>query len=278
MIFDSVVNTLEPEVYEAVEELFKHCIKKEQNPNEFLIYLVNGHYDPIQLEGYSPYMIGLGEGIKDMDRLRFLEVYLSLDFEKYYNEATERHRKFELRTESLSLEMMIYVHFWESKVILRRYNQLALLADSNEYDWHLSPRPKETYDFFVKDIRDVFQRNNLKIYSILKRAYRSQIRNAFAHSDYYFSDEKIYLENYDPSNRWTVEYISFSDFEEMLVLTVLLHHCTVDLTEKYSKIYGHENPSRLINVPDANPKPSKRIEYQETGDHYDWYWDSQLRH
>lgn len=51
-------------------------------------------------------------------------------------------------------------------------------------------------------LRDGFNRKSLKIADIISKGYRSQFRNAFAHSDYSFglNEDRINLHNYKPNS------------------------------------------------------------------------------
>jgi len=187
-----------PIVRDAVIELFEHCIKKECRPNEFLIFLEGGHYEnEMQFsEKYSKYILGGGfANAKDLDRISFIETYLKIPFEESFVQATNDQDKFDIRRSSLNLELMIYVHFWESKVFIRNLRQLAILSEGKEYDWHLNPKPEKTYEYIRDNIRTIFEQQNLKIFDVIKKCYRNQIRNAFAHSDLYFSNNNIHLDN-----------------------------------------------------------------------------------
>jgi hypothetical protein len=37
---------------------------------------------------------------------------------------------------TLQVELMVYLKFWESDVILRKLYQLSNLAQAKNYDWH----------------------------------------------------------------------------------------------------------------------------------------------
>ncbi len=277
MITNANFEKYEPIVLEAMDELFQHCIKKELRPNEFLVFLENGHFDnSLTKNGYSPYLIGQGmEGAKDGDRMSFVELYLNIPFEENYNKTEHSQGKFDIRRQSTALSMMVYTHFWESKVFLRKLRQLALLSEGKEYDWCLIVRPKETYNYIKDNIREVFNKQGLKIYDIIKQTYRSQIRNAFAHSDYYLSDKKVYLDNYDASNKWSIEYVDYDEFDKIIILTLLIHHAMVSKIDEYRDTLGIKNPDREIYVPEKGGV-KRTLHYRQTGSIYRWLWPNQI--
>jgi len=280
MITKTNIDRFSPIVSDAIDELFNHCINKECRDNEFLIFLENGHYDEavtINSSGKnSPYIIGQGfDGIKDLDRMAFVETFVQMPFEELINKTTHPQEKFDIRRQSTALSMMVYTHFWESKVFLRRLRLLAILAEGKEYDWKLVVRPKETYTYIKKNIRQVFQNQNLKIYDIIKKTYKSQIRNAFAHSDYYLSDGKVCLDNYDSKNKWSIESVTFAEFDEIIILTLLIHDSLTKKIEEYIAKLGAENPDRNIYIPE-NGGVSRTLHYRQTGSNSRWLWANQL--
>jgi len=279
MITQANIDKYSPIVLDAVDELFNHCISKQCRDNEFLIFLENGHYyNPVSTNNSdnSSYVIGLGlDGAKDLDRMAFVEAFIGIPFEESINQSTNPQEKFDLRRQSTALSMMVYTHFWESKVFLRTLRLLAILAEGKEYDWKLVVRPSETYTYIKNNIRKIFQDQGLKIYDIIKKTYKSQIRNAFAHSDYYLSDNKVYLDNYDSTNQWSIESVTFDDFDEIIVLTLLIHDSLNKKKEEYIAKLGLENPDREIYVPE-NSGVYRKLHYRQTGSIYRWLWSSQL--
>lgn len=271
--------TYEPIVLEAIEELFICCISRETKENNFLLFLENAHYEESLLKfNVDPYIIGDGNmGFKDNDRIAFLTAFTEIDFEKFYDKAENSQEEFEIRQKSTALSMMVYIQFWESKYFLRKLRLLALLASGNEYDWYLNVRPTNTFNFIKNDVRSVFQKEGLKIYGILKDAYKSQIRNAFAHSDFYISDKKIYLDNYDTNDNWSIEYLNFEDFDKIITITLLIHHALVILTDQYINKLGTENPDRKIFVPE-NGGTYRFLHFREVSEGYSrWLWPNQLK-
>ena len=278
MITNANFQLFEPAVLEAVEELFQLCHKNEYRENDFLVFLENGHFDSKNgINGYSPFSIGLGrEGMKDNDRMAFIEFFTSIPFEKNYNNAISVQEKFDIWRNSVSFSMMVYTHFWESKVFLRKLKILALMIEGKEYDWHLICRPTNTYNFIKSEIRDIFESAGVKFYDIIKKAYRSQIRNAFAHSDYYLSDGKIYLENYDSNDKYTVEYLTKEEFDEIIIITLLIHHCMTIKEDEYKKKLGIVNPDRNIYVPE-NGGELRTLHYRMAGSMMRWLWSNQIK-
>jgi len=273
----------QPIVMDAMDELFQHCINKSIRENEFLLFLEQGHYDKtFNNPGFSPYLMGQGmAGVIDNDRLAFVELFIKLPYEKKLKETNHPQEIFELRRESTALSMMVYTHFWESKFFLRKLRHLAILAQGKPYEWDLLVNPKNTYNFIKNEIREIFNIEKLKLYGIIKQTYRSQLRNAFAHSDYYISGSKIFLNNYDPADLHTVESIEFEEYDILITMTLLIHHCMVSKADEFRNKLGDENPDRDIFVPEKGGV-IKSLHYRKAGedqdgnDFYRWLWPNQL--
>lgn len=277
MISSKVVTQYEPLILAAVDELFQQCISRENKENDFLIFLENGHFEPSATTyGSSPYVIGQGfDGAKDGDRMAFVETFVKLPYENKYNNASNLQEKFEIRRESTVLSMMVYVHFWESKVFLRKLRILAMMSKGEAYDWNLVVRPENTYTFIKNEIREIFKINGLKIYDIIKDAYKSQIRNAFAHSDFYLSNNKVYLDNYDPLDQWSIQFLTNDEFDKIITLTLLIHHALTIKIDEYREKLGIENPDREIFIPE-NGGIFRKLHYRQAGSIYRWIWPSAL--
>jgi hypothetical protein len=223
MITDSQSRQLAPRVESAVKELFETARKNQTHPGDIILFCENGHYYDKVPPGCLPYLIGPGvEGLADSDRLDFFKSYLALGIQDTFNREISSDRKLELRKLSIHLELMIYAHFWESSHNLRALKQLANLVDSRDYDWNIRIPETGKYDFIRKQIREVFEKHGLNIAQVIADSYLSQIRNAFAHCQYFFGGKNIVFVNYDPNDSWAHESISFDDWEKRLILSALL--------------------------------------------------------
>ena len=123
----------------------------------------------------------------------------------------------------------MYTHIWESKNFLKQLKRLLDLCLSNDYDWNVlipDAGNGDSKQKFIRDtIRDQFKSKNLDIADIITNGYRSQFRNAFAHSDYSFglNDEKIDLHNYKP-NSYEVQSITVDDWTKYFCHSFLLNY------------------------------------------------------
>ncbi|MFT5915822.1 MAG: hypothetical protein ACI81T_002325 [Bacteroidia bacterium] len=232
MIKQNKIRELKGEVENAVIQLFDYIEQVDSNQNIILL-LANGHKTNQIVEGFSPYVIGLGEeGLTDFDRIDFFQFYTDIPFENSYNECDDEEKKKQMIRNSLHLELMIYTHFWEAFPVLKMLNQLINLCH-NDYKWDIKVPAMSKHSFIRDTIRDGFKKLNLDIHKIITKSFNSQIRNAFAHSQYSFSGEIIFLGNYDSSQTWQVPSISIVDWEEKFLFTALLFN---ELTKHIKKM------------------------------------------
>jgi hypothetical protein len=91
--------------------------------------------------------------------------------------------------------------FWETDLILRRLSNLSNLAQAKPYYWDYS---QTVYDARRNLIKDEIQKPLEFIcplfYKLIDEIYSNQIRNAVAHSQYYFLYDSIHLTNKDGNN------------------------------------------------------------------------------
>jgi len=208
------------EVKKAVDEVFKFAKNHEKKENDYILFLSRSKYEP-KHEGtnVSPWLLNHAlEALLDQDRVNFLLEYLNSHY-SFQAENTSDSKS------TLSLELMIYTHLWESKHNLSNFKKLADLCDSKPYDFNVIVPSRGKYKFVVNNIRNVFEKHNLKLFGIIKDAYRSQLRNAFAHSVYHFglNHTDIVLENYDPPES-PLKRISFDDWTVVFLKSALLQN------------------------------------------------------
>lgn len=207
------------EVIEAIDEAFKAVIDSSPRENEVLLFLANAHLNKSFIgSSINPYVIDYRvDSLNDMDRLENLQEYLQ---DRYsFKDSNSTDTRF-----SLSIELMIYTHLWESKTFLKSLKNLAILSGGNKHDWNIEVPNMGKHKFIREEIRDVFKGNGLKIHHVISKGFHSQLRNAFAHSEYSIAlnEPQFNLLNYTNSP-WGMEYISFDDWTEKFCYSLLLN-------------------------------------------------------
>lgn len=246
MITRDKFELIEKEVEEVIKELFAKAIgssfedeiSKEFN-NYFLLLnncvLINNEIK-----------FSKNEALTDSDRSNFYIDFL----EKNYT-FSNQDKRIEDDTYRFFIELMIFTHFWESKYIINLLAQIAGITIGEEFDLEIYKKhpyydydlknPSTTkksnvkiYKYITERIKKKFINSNLKIGQLFPKLYNSQIRNAFAHSDFYFSDseKKIYFKNYKPNKNHSIESITFDEWTERFCYTFLFSY----LLEKKMKM------------------------------------------
>jgi len=233
MIRKKEFRKIQIEVENAVNEAFDFAQKNEKNLNDFILFLANGHYmDSLVGTGQNPYTIDYrGDEMNDELRLNVLLQYIRHS----YNFDTENTQDSQF---SLSIELMIYTHMWESKPYLKTLKKLSDLCDKQDYDWQVNVPDMGKHEFIRDIIRATFKKHNLKIHEIITNGFHTSLRNAFAHSEYVISlnDPKFHLLNYKGAG-WELQEISFDDWTRRFCYTFLLgYHFQNKLIEERQKL------------------------------------------
>lgn len=229
---------LKDDIRRAYIEAFNYAHKNEKNQNDYIQFLARVFFDETMTNPkFTQWQVDRDmERILDHDRVEFVLEYLNENYN--FKEPESRDTKY-----SLSIELMIYSHLWESKHHLSNLKKLADICDSKVYDPAIKIPLDSKYKFVRDNIREVFKKHNLKIYRVMNDCYKSQLRNAFAHSLYHFSinGDFIVFENYDGVNA-NIQRISFNEWTEIFLKTVLIHHIFTEHFEKakLSLVHGKE--------------------------------------
>ncbi len=211
------------EVISAIQQAFDYARANEKDKNDFYLFLCNAAYVPENEDTIvSPYVIEYAEDtLVDEHRLDFLTKYLKSYYSfNHYNTSDNK--------DSLTIEMMMYTHIWESKSFLKQLKKLNDLCLGLEYDWEIEIpdvfNSESKQSFIRKGLRDSFKKEGLTISDIITKGYRSQFRNAFAHSDYSFGrdEESILLHNYKP-NSYAKKSIKIDEWTVIFCYSFLLN-------------------------------------------------------
>ncbi|WP_378182092.1 hypothetical protein [Aquimarina sp. SS2-1] len=224
MIKTNEFRLIDIEVQNAIQEAFEFAKANEKDKNDYYLFLCNASF----IENYegakiSPYVIdNRMDYLIDSHRIDFLTKYLKTYYSfSQFNTSDSK--------ESLTMELMMYTHIWESKNFLKQLTKLLDLCNGNDYQWTYKipdARNGDSKQLLIRDtLRDGFRAKSLKISKIITNGYRSQFRNAFAHSDYSFglNDDKIDLHNYKP-NSYEVPSIGIDEWTVFFCYSFLLNY------------------------------------------------------
>jgi len=206
------------EVKQAVVESFDYLKNKT---NSYILYLANGEYKMELKHSHlrlNPYIIdSREERYKDKDRRAFYVEFLKTFYTFINRQATDDN------TNRIHMELMVYSHIWESKPYLKQLWRLAILIDMKSYPWELTIPDMSKHETIRNDIRNTFQRRGLSVSVVISSGFHTSLRNAFAHSEYYFNEstKHIMLDTYTGKS-WDIPNISYDEWSQKFAYSILL--------------------------------------------------------
>lgn len=227
MIFQEVFDRVQPEVKEAVDELFKAIYRNQDHPQDILLTEI-GHFTEID-NGFGP---GLGGWDHEAEHTQY-EFY---DLYRKQFLVTEAHHVLHDKAKSdpqvaramrqtIQLEMMIYLRFWEADRLLKKLYQYTQLALGRPFNWQYSIGPDDSRQELIRlHVRDPLKTSCPKYYALLKKIYRSQVRNAVAHSQFYVTEHNIGFTNYVAGTYANLTQERFPWWEEIFHRVVLFYN------------------------------------------------------
>jgi len=183
-------------------------------------------------------------------------------------------------------EMLIYLKIWEMDAFIKKLYQLTRLTNGQEYDWHFSisesnrdQKATGTRDKIMREkVRNALEKDFPKIYTTIKNAYKSQLRNSIAHSKYSIHGRYIHLNNYikeDPASQISV--VSFDEwidiFHDTLVFYTQISRIMAMVDDFFNNVVTQATETFEIRITRLDPSPS--VEYHllkhQAGINH-WYW------
>lgn len=260
MITKADFATIQAEVDGAIDELLNYIIKN-CTFDDYLFLLADGEYRETTIK-VNPHVIDYIVD-KRMDRSRmtfftqFANQYYSFDgFDAVENDSYRSH-----------LEMMIYTHLWESEHFLKQLFRLSELITSGKYAWKVDVPPMRKHKFISSDIRSRFEAKGLSIAEVIKKGYHSSLRNAFAHSQYYYNENnrEIELANYAGA-AWEMKEITFDNWSKRFCYSIWLNYNLHTMFHRLRTgiVEGTKRNKWAVTYPNE-PKPIQ-IEYDVAKD------------
>ena len=217
--FSIIDNEVKASIHEAFEFIRLNCID-----HNYILFLADGEFQQ-RLKGsilkLNPYTIDNREDYsKDKSRQNFF-----IQFMRQFYSFPKKKPKTDDNEFLLTMELMIYTHIWESKPFLKQLYRLAALSSDISYQWKVEVPDMSKHEFIREKIRDVLDSKNLKLADVISKGFHTSLRNAFAHSEYYFNESTklIHLETYKGAS-WDIRNISFDDWTKRFAYSALLSY------------------------------------------------------
>lgn len=290
MLFKDILDNKTALLSGEFDALFDEIIARQSHPCDLLLVRENGicnldvyMWDNIQ--NLSPYMIGPGmEGHSEQSHYKFIHRYrvenvYKNNFDVYKNEVKwdkdkqERIRELkEWEGITIELEMLAYLKIWEADMFIKKLHQLVLLSKGLPYDWNFkikeSNRDKGATgkrDVLIRNVKQSLSNRYPNIHNAFHNAYRTQIRNAIAHSTYALMDRYISLNNFvadDPYSQ--LKNIPFDEWIDLFHDTLIIYNELIRFFRKIDFHYrqmAREN-GRVVKVRISRLHPNEELEYR----------------
>lgn len=247
---------IENDIYTIVDKILNEI--ENSNFAYYVLLLIRADYDKriakCKTCGLSPYIIENQEDhYKDINRRGFMLEYLQRH--KSLTTSTQMKDMEEYSEYDINIQMMIYSHTWETHLFLKTLERIAHISKQKKYTWK-SKITNTTKSNFIKDrILSPIKESNHILHDKLNYCYNRDLRNSFAHSDYYIDIDKQCI-CYRDDNR-IHHVIPFHEWDEIFFTSILLdYHLSYHLDNRKNNFiekYG-STPVQLKRplISDAN--------------------------
>ena len=299
MLFTETFNKLEPYVSHSVKLIFDAAFQNQTHESDLFLILDNGFYnhkDPnISYGGVrmSPYTIGFDDDrLAEITQFEFYDIYRKRQQPnkiKFLNSLQNDDDVQHGERISIQLEMMLFLKFWESDRILKILYMLVKLANKENFDW----------EFRVNNLKDVkgtgkkagrsaildsiLPRDSFEVCpefsDLLTNCFNSQIRNATAHSQFFFMGRTIHLTNFEKGKDFNnISFLPFEKWEEFIHLTILFYNSMIENINRYYRMYCDKAVGKHFGIPIRVTKSIGKNEtrwYTYDGFRWTWYANSE---
>jgi hypothetical protein len=302
MIFQDKMDEIGNKLMPEIDRLFDLALKNQKHTGDLLLWLENGFYYPdipdVGEKKFNPYVIGQSpprmEKSSEITHNDFIYKYRKnicpIPFSEYLELLNRMLKKTEARNNlieseatSIQLEMLIYLKFWEADLIIKRLYQFARILSGEPYDWHFKIKVYDKdegtgmrQEIIREHIRDKVKDISPIIYDLIKSTYKTQIRNAIAHSQYYFAGNRNFgLNNYNENEYSKQRCLEFNEWVDMFHNTLILHNeysrLKVKINDHYAKLALKNNNlvKILVTEKDGYQYPLL-LKYRQ--EFHDWHY------
>jgi hypothetical protein len=287
MLFEETMLQYEDSIKDAVEELFKNAYSNQVNETDLLLVLQNGikqRYSPETLKRLKTTQYSIGPdfiGLRYSSFYNFINQYRTIIFKKsdHLKELNKQHsERSYLYHYFIEQELLIYLKFWETDLILRRIYNLSRLARGLDYCWDYNQEQFNERRKIVKvEIQKNLQGITPKFCQLLEDIYNRQLRNAIAHSQYYLLYDEINLTNRNDKPYYKIDSIHYNIWEVLFHKNVLFYNYLIHFFNEYSRLYqdlAHDKQNGLLIVfPEKTIKGNNKTGWTRFNENLSrWNW------
>jgi hypothetical protein len=296
MIFSDNLKTQSPTVEKGVAELFDAAFNNQSHPQDLLLVDQHGFYNPefsgVKLSDgrtLSPYLIGPDWiGFADQTNYEFINWYRQshqANKQEFIDELGKNPELANAEIIAIQIEKSIYLKFWESDLNLKRLYQLSSLATGVSYNWHFkiptNLREGSKHEIIRKEIRDKIKNICPTFFDLVRKNYKTQIRNAIAHSQFSITGRVIDYLNFskDPNAFSPIKGLTFDQWYELFHDTLLIHNELLHYFQSYRDKYVEKAKESKNCLEVRITKENGAIEFYHVGvmkDLNSWIWYENL--
>lgn len=176
-------------------------------------------------------------------KVNSLKEYLHL-FSDKENAKSDLDDLKSLEEMSIQIEMLIYLKIWEGDAFVKRLYQLINVLCGYDYDWHflivpnIQKKPNAyTRSAAIKKLITDSENVSIPLFNSMSKCYKTQLRNAIAHSQYLILGDHISLNNYNRKDKTSIPSISFDDWRDIFHETLAFYKLYLDLMDRINDYY-----------------------------------------
>lgn len=255
MIITELLDQERRAVRPILDAVFELALENQAHPQDLFLLANLGYYDK-KLEnndlGLSKYVLGLpGEsGLEYFAAYEFINEFRQQvrvdmhDVEELKNSIKDDAIKKEAATRDeligIQVEQLVYLKFWESNFIIRQFYQVARLISGEGYDWDFDTINKSRKRILVDQVRNRIEPFSKPFASLFDSCYKSQIRNAIAHSLFYTIGDTLIFTNYGHNLNDSISKLSFVDWRPYIHKTLVIFDEMIRIRQFINKYYSDQ--------------------------------------
>lgn len=251
------INNAKLEIYSLVNRIFDRM--DEVDHKSYALFMSQAYYEPMYLslpahvpyateERYSQYV--------DETRLTF--------FCKYMNHYEQLSDMGNMDADSIiyeiGIQLMLYVHIWESRSFLIRMIEIFSIIGKHEYMW-INGFPKGSKNNLIKQrVLDLLDEVDKPISDFVKKCYDAELRNSFAHSSFTIDVEAEEIVPLEPTHCYpmTEKKITFEEWKNTFVsLAFFSYYLPIVMNERRKTLFDELRKKPLLYTLPLNPDNPK---------------------
>ena len=290
MVFKETLQSLDKEVKVAVDDFFKKAQENQKNENDILLVYIHAFQDNQRKKSLQKININVSEygfgpshvGLCTNRLYEFFDVYRHQieSKKKFTKELKTKKEQTELRERiAVDIELLIYLKFWESDFILKRLYNLTNLILSKDYEWDFDENKFwKKRNLIRREIQQPIKLISPLFHSLIEETYSAQIRNAVAHTKYFFQGRYLKLANKKDNKHYILYSIPFDEWEIRFHKVLLLYNHLMGNFNMINREHADKAKDLHNGLAVRTPKKGKlgqdKVQWIKHDEHFDrWIYN-----